>query len=121
MIGVLPRVSHFVFSTRGNTPISGWSKAKITIDREIKLNNQSALPPWRIHDLRRTVATGLQRLGIGLQVVEAVLGHISGSRAGVVGVYQRHGFNEEKRAALEAWSREIERINKSASATEKAA
>jgi integrase len=61
------------------------------------------IEPWRLHDLRRTLATGLQKLGVGLQVVEAVLGHVSGSRAGVVGIYQRHSYDAEKRAALETW------------------
>jgi hypothetical protein len=63
-----------------------------------------------LHDIRRTVATGLQRLGAGLQVIESVLGHVGGSRAGIVGVYQRHQFEAEKRAALEAWAIEVERI-----------
>jgi hypothetical protein len=48
------------------------------------------LVPWTLHDLRRTVATGLQRLGVRLEVTEAVLNHISGSRGGIAGVYQRH-------------------------------
>jgi hypothetical protein len=52
----------------------------------------------------------MQRLGVGLQVVEAVLGHVSGSRAGVVGIYQRHGFRQEKRAALNLWSKDLNRI-----------
>jgi hypothetical protein len=72
--------------------------------------NGVALAPWRLHDIRRTVATGLQRLGVGLQVVESVLGHVSGSRAGVVGVYQRHRFGAEQRQALEAWAGEVARI-----------
>lgn len=96
----LPRIvgSTLVFTTSGKTPISGWSRAKVALDEKI------AIPtPWRIHDLRRTVATGLQKLGISLQVIEAILGHVSGSRAGVVGTYQRHSFDDEKRAALEAW------------------
>ncbi len=54
--------------------------------------------------LRRTLATGLQRLGVHLEVTEAALNHLSGSRAGVVGIYQRHDWAEEKRAALDAWS-----------------
>jgi hypothetical protein len=53
-----------------------------------------------LHDLRRT----LQRLGVRLEVTEAVLNHLSGSRAGVVGIYQRHDWAEEKRAAFDAWS-----------------
>jgi integrase len=96
----IPRISgsDFVFTTTGRTPVSGWSKAKADVDAAALI-----VPPWRLHDLRRTVATGMQRLGVGLQVVEAVLGHVSGSRAGVVGIYQRHSFDAEKRAALEAW------------------
>ena len=57
-----------------------------------------------MHDLRRTFATGLQRLGVRLEVTEAVLNHISGSRGGIAGVYQRHDWATEKRAALDAWA-----------------
>jgi integrase len=99
----LPRIasSPFVFTTNAKTPISGWSRAKSELD------GLASISPWRIHDLRRTVATGMQRLGVGLQVVEAVLGHVSGSRAGIVGIYQRHGYDAERRAALEAWGAHV--------------
>ena len=53
---------------------------------------------------------GLQRLGVRLEVTEAVLNHISGSRAGVVGVYQRHDWADEKRAALNAWGEHVAAI-----------
>ena len=71
--------------------------------------NTTALPlvPWTIHDLRRTVATGLQRLGVRLEVTEAVLNHISGSRGGIAGVYQRHDWAPERRAALDAWAAHV--------------
>jgi integrase len=59
------------------------------------------------HDLRRSLATGLQRLGVKLEVTEALLNHVSGSRAGIVGVYQRHDWAAEKRAALDAWARHV--------------
>jgi integrase len=62
------------------------------------------MPPWRLHDLRRTTASGMARLGINLPVIEKVLNHASGSFAGIVGVYQKHGFSQEKRRALEAWA-----------------
>ncbi len=71
---------------------------------------QRIVPGARLHDLRRTAATGLQKLGIRLEVTEGVLNHISGSRAGVVGIYQRHDWAVEKRAALEAWARRIEQL-----------
>lgn len=107
ILDAVPRIADcpFVFSTTGKTPVSGWSKAKDLLDDKIAdAADGKRLDPWRLHDLRRTAATGMQRLGVGLQVVEAVLGHIAGSRAGVVGVYQRHTFDAEKRAALEAWA-----------------
>jgi integrase len=102
---LLEKMSHsgeFVFSPDGGKrPITGWSLAKTKIDAAAKID------PWRIHDLRRTVATGLQRLGVNLQTIEVALGHVGGSRSGIVGVYQRHSFDAEKRAALEAWGAHI--------------
>lgn len=59
---------------------------------------------WQMHDIRRTVATGMQRLGVRFEVTEAVLNHVSGSRGGVAGVYQRHNWKVEKREALTRWS-----------------
>jgi integrase len=111
LIDTLPHIGDdFVFTTTGKTPVSGWSKAKRLFDSTAAEINGRPLAPWRLHDLRRTAATGLQRLGINLQVIESVLGHVGGSRAGIVGVYQRHQFVAEVRVALEAWAREIERI-----------
>jgi hypothetical protein len=60
-----------------------------------------------LHDLRRTVATGLQSLGVRLEVTEAVLNHVSGTRGGIAGVYQRHDWASEKRAALDAWASHV--------------
>jgi integrase len=102
IINGLPRVarSEYVFTTTGSVPLNGWSKAK---------KRMGGPPDWHTHDLRRTVATGMQRLGIGQQVIEAVLNHV-GSRAGIVGVYQRHTYDAEKRAALEAWARHVDGI-----------
>ena len=87
-----------VFPGERGTPFSGWSKAKSALDAA------SGVSSWWLHDLRRTLATGLQRLGVRLEVTEAVLNHLSGSRAGVVGIYQRHDWAVEKRAAFDAWS-----------------
>ncbi|MGC2409385.1 MAG: integrase arm-type DNA-binding domain-containing protein [Methyloceanibacter sp.] len=103
LLNTVPRISgsEYVF---GAKPISGWSRHKAELD------TSAAVTGWRIHDLRRTVATGMQKLGVGLQTVEAVLGHTSGSRDGIVGVYQRHDFANEKRAALEAWGQHVMRL-----------
>ena len=99
----VPRIkdSPFVFTPNGNRPIVGWTPQKATLNRCAKI------APWVVHDLRRTVATGLQKLKTPLQVTEAVLGHTAGSRAGVVGIYQRHDYADEKRAALEAWGAHV--------------
>ena len=98
-----------VFSTNGKMPPSGFSKAKRRLDDYMKVAASAEHPfePWRLHDLRRTVATGLQRLGVRFEVTEAVLNHVSGSRGGIAGVYQRHDWREEKCAALDVWSRWI--------------
>ena len=87
-----------------NGPFNGFGKAKAALDAEC------GLASWRLHDLRRTVATGLQKLAVRLEVTEAVLNHVSGSRAGIVGVYQRYDYAEEKRAALHAWGRRVAEI-----------
>jgi integrase len=110
LIGTLPRIGDHVFTTNGTAAVSGWSKAKRALDAKTAEIHGRPLAPWRIHDLRRTGATGLQRLGVALQVIESILGHVGGSRAGIVGVYQRHRFAAEQRVALEAWSHEVERI-----------
>ncbi|MGO9943047.1 MAG: tyrosine-type recombinase/integrase [Rhodoblastus sp.] len=78
-------------------PFNGFGKSKSALD------SASLVKDWRLHDLRRTMATGLQKLGVRLEVTEAVLNHVSGSRAGIIGIYQRHDYAAEKRAALTAW------------------
>jgi integrase len=102
------------------TAFAGWSKAKRALDKAIAEVRAKAagssnaalavLAPWSVHDLRRTVATGMQRLGVRLEVTEAVLNHISGSRGGIAGVYQRHDWATEKRAALDAWAAHLRSV-----------
>jgi integrase len=87
-----------------NGVFSGWSKSKDRLDQ------RSGVSEWTLHDLRRTTATGLQRLGARLEVTEAILNHVAGSRAGIVGVYQRHHWANEKRAALNAWGEYVAAI-----------
>jgi integrase len=103
LLQAAPRIGAFVVSMTGARPVSGFS--------EIKDGIAALLPPdmpaWVFHDLRRTAATGMARLGIGLPVIEKVLNHASGSFGGIVGVYQRHDFANEKRAALDAWARHV--------------
>jgi integrase len=105
IIKASPHISdRYVFSLNGTSPFGGFSKAKARLDRAV------GIADWTIHDLRRTAASGLARLGTDLAVIEKVLNHTSGTFAGIVGVYQRHEFAEEKRAALQQWADHVERL-----------
>ncbi|MGI9449815.1 MAG: tyrosine-type recombinase/integrase [Geminicoccaceae bacterium] len=105
-----------VFSFTGKTRFDNVGRAKPRLDKAIAAARGEPLPPWRLHDIRRTVATGLQRLGVRLEVIETVLGHVSGSRAGVVGTYQRHRFEDEAKAAIVAWGEHVGAITRNSSA-----
>lgn len=109
----------FVLTTTGKAAVSGYSRAKSRLDRAmLDLATEEAadgermlpIPAWRVHDFRRTFATGMQKLGVRFEVTEAVLNHVSGSKSGVAGVYQRHDWKAEKRAALDAWGAHIESV-----------
>jgi integrase len=108
----LPRVEsreQWIFTVIGNAAMRGFDPPKKRVDRLMADAGWTG-PHWVIHDLRRTVATNLQRLGVRLEVTEACLNHTSGSRRGIVGVYQRHNWADEKRQALDAWARRLATI-----------
>jgi integrase len=108
----------------GQGGFSGWSKAKAALDRRIDEARIAAaagqgkhagkpqpLADWRLHDLRRTVATVMaDRLGVLPHVIEAVLNHVSGHKSGVAGIYNRAGYEREVRAALLVWADHLESI-----------
>ena len=91
---------------------SGWSKAKAALDKRIvgDTKQKKKAAPWRLHDLRRTVATRMIDLGVLPHVVEAVLNHVSGHKAGVAGVYNRAIYSAEKRQALDLWAAHVEAL-----------
>jgi integrase len=117
-----PQAKGLVFSTTGTTPVSGFSKAKRALEVSMFaiMRRRAAergadpegvqIPEWRLHDLRRTGATNLQALGIPIEVTEAVLNHISGTRAGVAGIYNRYKYEPQKQAALQAWAERLEEM-----------
>jgi len=112
----------YLLTTTGKTPISGFSKGKTAIDAEmLAIARREAaergeepkdvkLEPWTLHDLRRTAASGMARLGVPVHVVEAVLNHQSGTIKGVARVYNRYEYADEKREALTAWAGLVEQI-----------
>jgi integrase len=95
--------SEFVLTFTGKRPVDGHSSVKSALDAA------SSVTGYTFHDLRRTVATNLQRLGVRLEVTEAVLNHV-GSLAGLAGIYQRHRYDDEKRQALTAWADHVAMI-----------
>jgi integrase len=104
LISSVPRLenSEFLFTTTGRSPVSGWSKTKLRLDAA--MGNP---PAWRLHDIRRTAATGMAELGIPPHIVEACLNHVSGAKAGVAGTYNRAVYAAEKKLALERWATHI--------------
>lgn len=111
-----------VFTSTGETAISGYSKAKRRLDTEmLRLARDQAaqrgedvddvtIAPWRLHDLRRTVASGLARLGTPVHIIEAILNHRNGRISGVAAIYNRYSYADEKRQALEAWARYVRQL-----------
>ncbi len=106
--------SDHIFSGTGRSPVSGFAKLKKQIDALIATENGGPIAAWRLHDLRRTGASKMPRLGADLPTVEKVLNHTSGSFAGIVSVYQRHKYTDEMRAALEAWAAFLDRLGSDA-------
>jgi integrase len=102
----LPRFvgSDYVFTTTGVTPISGFGRTKGRLDLAMGVSD------WWTHDLRRTAASGMARIGVAPHIIEKVLNHVSGEISGVAAVYNRHGYQTEKRDALDLWAREIGRV-----------
>lgn len=96
-----------VFPTSTGAAFTAYAKSKIKLDQLIANDGGDPIPSWRLHDLRRTLATGFQRLGIRFEVTEAVLNHLAGSRSGVAGIYQRHDWRPEKREAMDRWSNHL--------------
>lgn len=99
----------------GANGYAGWSKSKRKLD-EALVRNGHEVAPWRLHDLRRTVGTGMARLGVAPHVIERVLNHRTG-QDGQPGAmtslgltYNRHKYGDEMRDALQLWSNHIASI-----------
>lgn len=121
----LPKIKSdigYLFTTTGESSVSGFSKAKAKIDETMLAIAQKqavdrgddpegvSIAEWRFHDLRRTGASGMAALRQPVQVVEAVLNHKSGLIKGVAAVYNRHDYADEKRQALDAWAQKVNSI-----------
>jgi integrase len=90
-----------VFSTTGETHVSGFTKAKAALDKTANVKD------WRLHDFRRTGVSALAAIGFDSIVADKLLAHQPGKLSGVARVYQRHDFAKERKAALEAWAMHV--------------
>jgi integrase len=99
-----------VFGNRRAGPFSVWSKAKSSLDAAIAEASGKAIPHWVLHDLRRSVATGMADIGIQPHIIEAVLNHVSGHKGGVAGIYNRASYAKEKAEALARWDAHVASI-----------
>jgi integrase len=94
----------------GEGAFAGWGKCREQLNERITKAMGKALPHWTPHDLRRTAATMMAELGVQPHVIEAVLNHVSGHRAGVAGIYNRASYEREKAIALDLWAAHLTAI-----------
>jgi integrase len=106
-VPVIESEAGYIFTTTGKTPVSGFSRAKHQLDSAMAKIAGHPVPGFRLHDLRRSAASGLAALGIALPVIEKILNHVSGSFGGVQGIYQRYEFSDEMAEALQRWGEHV--------------
>jgi integrase len=104
-----PRLCEFVFTTNGRSAIQGWNRWKEALDREMALILKQSIPDFRIHDLRRTCASGLASLSYGTETIKRLLGHAP-PKSDVTWVYNRHSYDDEAREAVTRWAAHIARL-----------
>jgi integrase len=103
-----PRTNGMLFTFKGKKPIAATaSKARAQLDDAILRINGKLLPPWQLRDLRRTVASGMARLGVDHLVVDLALNHKSGVQSPIAAVYNKHKYMSERRAAFERWESHV--------------
>jgi integrase len=91
----------------GEGAFSAWSYSTLSLGVRIAEMQDGPLAAWRIHDIRRTVATGMAELGVQPHVIEAVINHRSGHKAGVAGIYNRATYEPEIKRALALWAEHL--------------
>ncbi|MBT6582974.1 MAG: integrase arm-type DNA-binding domain-containing protein [Gammaproteobacteria bacterium] len=112
ILQAVPRRHGLVFSTNGQRPLSGFGRLKARIDKAVNTardaNGLEPMEPWTLHDLRRTLVTGMNEIGVLPHIVEAVVNHVSGAaKAGVAGTYNHAKYEKPCLIALKAWERHL--------------
>ena len=102
----LPKLGAYVFTNDGEAPFRGFAKGKVRLDKFIAAKGDP-MAPWTLHDLRRSAATHMIKLGVSMEIAGRVLNH---ARQGVTAkVYALHEYAPEKRHALDRWASEMMR------------
>jgi integrase len=105
------RTNHLCLFGRSKRGFRGFAHAKANLDKRIASPRPgSRILPWVVHDIRRSVATHMAELCIQPHVIEAVLNHVSGHKAGVAGIYNRASYAKEKREALTLWAEHLAKL-----------
>jgi integrase len=105
IIATVPRLfgRHHLFGERGYRGFASWARFKSMMDTAVPI------PPWHIHDIRRSVATGLANIGILPHIIETILNHV-GHKAGIAGVYNRASYEAEVKEALARWADHVHAV-----------
>ena len=107
----LPHLGPFVFTSKNGRGVTGYAYGKERLDAAMQEVSRGAkIPPFILHDLRRTAASHMAKLGIAPYVVDRILAHSSGTIRGVAAVYNRFEYQDERRAALAAWAHYLLRL-----------
>lgn len=117
ILSAMPRISNkkqFLFTTTGETPVSGFSRSKsrlnAIINKALADEDLEPMEEWRLHDLRRSMSTNCQRLGISPEVVDLMQNHVEGARAGTRGSYQLYKYASERKTGFDRWGSALLRI-----------
>jgi integrase len=102
LVPQVPRPDDYVLGRK-----LGWHFHHIKRDLDERMGNT---PKWVIHDVRRSVATGMAKIGVPVAVIEKILAHKTGTFRGIVGTYQRHSFLPEMAVAMQKWADHVEQL-----------
>ena len=114
LIARIPHTESYLFTSSGKKPVGNLGRAagrlQVRMQAYANEDGKGDIQHWRLHDLRRTAASGMARCGVFQEVIERVQNRSSGAFAGVAGIYNRYEYEKEKREALKKWGLEVEKL-----------
>jgi integrase len=121
IVDSMPKLGEYVFTTTGKKPISGWGHVKARLDKLMSDELGEPVTEWRLHDLRRTLASGLARLGYRTEVIKRVLGHVAKATDVTSVVYNWHNYDAEAMEAVQKWAAHLAKLTTGLEVVESAA